>query len=152
MGCGQRGQLQPGKLGPTVVLGGPGRAPWGWQHRAWAEAAGQWAQRMAYMEAINTDRPGTGLQASRPGGEVRIGHWLCLPRALSPGPWALGTAYWDREARGVRTPSLPDGKEATLSLGSLAFPSPQSHPCGPGQTGPAHPQKEMASLIAKHRL
>ena len=37
VGCGQRGRLQLCKLGLTVVLGGPGRARWGWWHQAWGQ-------------------------------------------------------------------------------------------------------------------
>lgn len=88
-----RGRLQLCTLGPTVVLAGsreglPGMvAP-----SLGAEAAGQWAQRTAHVEAINTDRPGMPLQAGRPRWDgVRLGHWLCLPRALC---WGRGLWVW----------------------------------------------------------
>lgn len=91
---------------PGWVQGGPagdgGTEPGG-------RGAGQRAQRTAHMEAINTGGPGTQLQAGRPGGTSKA-----RPLALSAegsllGPWALGTAHWDKEGRGVKTPSLPGG-------------------------------------------
>lgn len=110
MGWGQRGRLLRCKLGPTVVLAGSREGLLGMVAPSpGGRGAGQRAQRTAHMEAINTGGPGTQLQAGRPGGTSKA-----RPLALSAegsllGPWALGTAHWDKEGRGVKTPSLPGG-------------------------------------------
>lgn len=59
-----------------------------------AEVAGQGAQRTARMEAINTGRPGTRLQAGRPRWDNKA-----RPRALSAAGSLLG--LW--------APALPTG-------------------------------------------
>lgn len=62
-----RGQLRLCMLGPTGVLAGSGEGlPGMVAPSLGAEVAGQRAQRTAHMEAINTDRPGTPLQAGGP--------------------------------------------------------------------------------------
>lgn len=110
VGWGQRGRLLRCKLGPTVVLAGSREGLLGMVAPSpGGRGAGQRAQRTAHMEAINTGGPGTQLQAGRPGGTSKA-----RPLALSAegsllGPWALGTAHWDKEGRGVKTPSLPGG-------------------------------------------
>lgn len=112
------------RLVPQLSRLGPGPAR-GWWHGAWGQRWQARGPRTAHMEAINTDRPGMSLQAGRPRWTSKA-RLLALSEGSPLGPWALGlcVAHWDRESRGIRTPSLSDGTGGDVSFGNLAFSRP----------------------------
>lgn len=63
-----------------------------------AEVAGQGAQRTAHMEAINTDRPGTRLQAGRPSGTSKAQPLALSAEGCLLGPWALALPTGTKKA------------------------------------------------------
>lgn len=101
-----------------------------------------------------------------PGGTSKARLLALSTEGCLSGLWGLGlgAAHWDKEGRGMRTPSLPDETGGDLSFGNLAFPkrlglSPQpglgeGHGEGAGQalagrgTAAAHPTPPWATGTA----
>lgn len=152
---GQKRRSRDGFLAPSsgpTREGGTGAAP---PAHAWSHSGPGWGQggpggeggsepggrggRPASPEdgtggGINTGGPGMPPRPAGPGGTSKARPLAVSAAGSLLGPWALGlgAAHWDRERKGVRSPSLSDGTGGHLSFGNPAFPKPPELPPQPG--------------------